>query len=177
MAGRVLSVSISSSFGKVEVHVAHIPCGSSPPGYIKFETLHGINKMLSQNVRHHRLLCGDFNAPQYERQDGRIVTWVQYERDGKIITRDEWVDSAERNIVEDLWRYDLADVFRAQKNHNYEEYSHIVRAHKQRFHRRFDHVFASSSLNAIKTKYLHTYREGNLSDHSPIQVDFSPREI
>jgi exonuclease III len=38
--------------------------------------------------------------------------------------------------------------------------------------RRFDHVLASVSLNAVSCQYLIELREQGLSDHSPIEVGF-----
>jgi len=43
-----------------------------------------------------------------------------------------------------------------------------------RIGRRFDHVFASRDLNAVRCQYLHSLREAGLSDHSAIEVDFEP---
>ena len=45
---------------------------------------------------------------------------------------------------------------------------------RHRIGRRFDHVFASRDLNAVRCQYLHSLREAGLSDHSAIEVDFEP---
>ncbi len=66
---RVLSAKVITPRGNIEFHTTHIPPGSSN-GWIKIVTLEGIYQRLARQTKIPRILCGDFNAPQEERQDG-----------------------------------------------------------------------------------------------------------
>lgn len=183
---RILSVTVDSPFGTVEIHNTHIPPGSSN-GWTKIEMLEGIYKRLAHNSAISRIVCGDFNAPQRELPSGYTVTWGQEicengqiscegswrDQQGREDTSERW-DAAERNIFERLADYDLRDVYRTLHGYKVEGYSHYV---QKRVGRRFDHVFASASLNAVWCEYLHPLREEGLSDHSPIMVVFEPKKV
>jgi endonuclease/exonuclease/phosphatase family metal-dependent hydrolase len=41
--------------------------------------------------------------------------------------------------------------------------------------RRFDHVFASTSLNPLSCTYLQKFRESGLSDHAALEAVFLPQ--
>ena len=72
------------------------------------------------------------------------------------------------------WCHDLPDVFRLLHGYEIQEFS-IAMNHKGKItRRRFDHVFASKILNPSSCQYLHEWREQGMSDHSPLEVDFSP---
>ena len=70
---RILSADILTDKGKIEIHNAHIPPGSSN-GWIKIQMLEGIYKHLAIKTNKLRILCGDFNSPQSEKNGG-IITW------------------------------------------------------------------------------------------------------
>lgn len=180
---RVLSALIESPCGAIELHTTHIPPGASN-GWIKIEMLEGIFARLACESQRPRLLCGDFNTPQEEMLDGTIVTWGQWKLpDGRVAGDGTWRDPhgredtnarwdmGERNVLEGLSRYDLQDVYRLLHGYARQDFSHYVH---RKIGRRFDHVFASRSLNAVNSEYLHSFREGELSDHSPIEVIFEP---
>jgi exonuclease III len=170
---RVLSVIVESSIGLIEVHTTHIPPGVSND-WIKIETLEGIYKRLAKRSVHPRILCGDFNAPQFEEPDGHIITWGQrILKSGEVVLRDphgRW-DRGERNVLEGLAKYDLQDAFRAVNGYKVQQFSWYW---NNRIGRRFDHIFAAKSLNLIKCRYLHDARKNGLSDHSPIEGVFRP---
>jgi exonuclease III len=66
----------------------------------------------------------------------------------------------------------LADVYSSLHRVGDREYSWYTNRRGHRQGRRFDHVFASARLHAVRCEYLHTLREAGLSDHSPIEVSF-----
>jgi exonuclease III len=176
-AERVLSVVIDSPCGSVELHTTGIPPGSSN-GWIKIEQLEGIYRRLARPCGSHGILCGDFNAPQAEGPDGTVVTWAQKMfPDGRVVLvprrADRW-DRGERNVLTGLAGYDLGDVYRRLHGCSVREYSWYWRGKGRSVGRRFDHVFASHSLNPSACHYLHSMREFGLSDHSPVDVVFSP---
>lgn len=59
---RLLSVSIMTLTGELEVHSAYIPPGSSH-GLIKVKTFEAIYRRLARSCDRARVLCGDFNTP------------------------------------------------------------------------------------------------------------------
>jgi exonuclease III len=128
-----------------------------------------------------RILCGDFNSPQEEKANGEVITWGQeIASNGKVTVWGRWKgdtgkrwDSAERNVLLGLGRFDLRDVFRALHGYRRQEFSFYARPKAGLFGRRFDHVFASTSLKPTACIYIHAFREAGLSDHSAIEVTFS----
>ena len=173
---RLLSAAIQSPFGQVELHAAYIPPGSSH-GWLKVETLEGIFKRLSRPSRRPRILCGDFNTPQAECEDGRVITWGECMKNGTIRLdkkRGERWDHAERNILVGLADYDLYDVFRELHGYAFQDFSWFITRNQKTIARRFDHIFASRILNPVSCVYLHTFREHGLSDHSAIEACFQP---
>jgi exonuclease III len=85
----------------------------------------------------------------------------------------QW-DTAERSILTGLADFDLFDVYRQIHGYERQEFSYSFTRKGRTVARRFDHVFASRSLNAVSCRYLIKLREQGLSDHSPIEVVFSP---
>ena len=125
-----------------------------------------------------RILCGDFNSPQLETTDGRIVTWGQRVReDGEAVVKrgyEEW-DAGERKVLEGLAEYDLPDVYRSLNGYEVQQFSWFLKRKGQVVvKRRFDHIFASRVLNAVECKYLGDVVEQGLSDHAAIEAVFEP---
>ena len=175
---RVLSCVVETPWTEIEFHATHIPPGITH-GWIKIETLREIYRRLVLPSGIPRILCGDFNTPQEETSSGEVITWGQRRRrDGSVLyKRDrgkEW-DQGEREVLVGLAAYDLPDVFRLLRGYKTQEFSWYWRGKHKRIGRRFDHVFASRSLNPIGCRYLHDLRDvDRLSDHAPIEVDFMP---
>ena len=126
-----------------------------------------------------RILCGDFNSPQWETTDGQIVTWGQkIRKDGRIVVMDgyERWDAGERSVLEKLAEYDLPEVFRSLNGYKVKAFSWFLNNREKAIKRRFDHVFASSVLNAVKCQYLVDVVEQKLSDHAAIETVFEPKK-
>lgn len=174
---RVLSTTIEAPTGPIELHTAHIPPGSSN-GWIKIDTFEGIYNRLAMTSDVPRILCGDFNSPQFEKLDGTIVTWGQKEKpNGEVYIKrnyQRW-DAGERSVIEGLTEFDLPDVYRLLNGYGVQDYSWILwRKGRVISRRRFDYIFASRELKPIKCHYLHNFRESGASDHSAIEAVFSP---
>jgi len=154
---RVLSVVVAAPFGEIELHTAYIPCGASHD-WIKIRTFEGIFTRLARDTKRPRILCGDFNTPQEETQEGLVMTWGQRKkRNGDLAFRKRWGkrwDEGERNILTGLARYNLADAYRSLYGYGAEDWS-WQDAKQNGVRRRFDHVFASSSMSRQKLEYLH----------------------
>jgi exodeoxyribonuclease III len=182
---RVLSAVCHSPWGDIEIHTAGIPPGASN-GWLKVQMFEGIYRRLACVVEIPRILCGDLNAPQAESFGGQITTWGQdIKPDGSVTTWKTWRDAsgyvdtgerwdlAERSVLAGLAKYDLPDVFRSLHGYGVVEYSWYWKGKGRCIGRRFDHVFASRQLHAVRCEYLHALREMGLSDHSAIEVDFA----
>jgi len=174
---RLISVLVHSPRVNFEFHVVHIPCGASH-GYLKIETFEGIyNFLAKKNNKYPRILCGDFNSPQAETMSGEVITWGQkIRKDGQIKLKNGakkgW-DAGERSIIQRLAEYDLRDIFRHLNGYESQEFSWLFRRKgKIVSRRRFDHIFASKALNPDTCRYIHSFREELLSDHSAIEATF-----
>jgi len=171
---RLLSVLVQHPKQDFELHTAYIPPGN-PHGWLKIEIFEGIYNYLAQHSDIPRILCGDFNSPKQELPDGRTLLWGQrLTRNGLIETPKEprW-PQGERLVIRDLAEFDLEDIYRQLNGWEAEDYSWVVwRKGKIVSQRRFDHVFASRSLNPVDCRYIHEVRENWLSDHSAITVEF-----
>ena len=176
---QALSVVVDSPWGEIELHTVHIVPGSSH-GWKKIEMFEGIYQHLCGQSNRPRILCGDFNSPQLETTDGRIVTWGQrIRKDGRIVVMrgyERW-DAGERSVLKELAEHDLPDVFRSLNGYAVEEaFSWFSKNRGKATKRRFDHVFASGVLNAVKCQYLVDVVEQKLSDHAAIEAIFEPKK-
>ncbi len=174
---KVLSCYLIGPWGDIQVHTAHVPKGKNND-VRKIQTLEGIYNGLAIESRYPRILCGDLGIPQEETASGVIVTWGQkVKRSGEITLQPYWGqkwDTRERNILEGLEKYDMTDAFRMVNGRGKRESSFFEIENGRRNGRRYDHIFASASLNPVECRYLHYLREHRLSEHSPIEAVFDP---
>lgn len=159
----VLSVVLNSPWGEIEVHSAHVPNGESYK-WNKVKTFEGIFRRLARPSPLPRIVCGDFNSPRNEKEDGSVTPWGP---------RVRWAP-AELSVIRGLAEFDLADVYRSLHGYGRTDFSWYSNRSGRSQGYRYDHVFASRSLNAVECAYLHSFREEGLSDHCPIEVDFAP---
>jgi exonuclease III len=160
----IASAVLRHPFGSCEVHTIHVPPATVVGWLNKVATLDGVFERLARDTELPRILCGDFNSPKEEYADGRIIPF------GSMRTPQP---ESELRILKDLERFDLFDVYRQLHGYSATDSSWYWSGHGRKIGRRFDHVFASRSLNATSCHYMHTFREDRLSDHSAIEVTFS----
>lgn len=161
---QALSAEFFTPFGRVEGHTVHVLPGSQY-GETKPEMFRAIYERLAvADPPDYRFLCGDFNSPKEESDDGDVMVWGSDE---------DWIE-AERSVMVDLAAYDLADAYRDVNGYGDDAYSWVAENRGSEFPRRFDHVFASQQLHATEATYLHEYDE--LSDHTPLEVVFTPQD-
>jgi exonuclease III len=166
---RVLSVVIESPWGQLEVHNAHVPNGSTY-GLIKVATFESIYERLARPNGRHRILAGDLNAPQAETTAGEVVTFAnRHPEHGE-----RW-DAAERSVLTGLAEWDLPDLYRQLHGYAVHEVTWERATRNGSTGRRFDHVFASASLNGAACDYVHGWRP-ELSDHSAVEAVFEPAD-
>ena len=175
-----VSVLVDSPWGNFEVHTIHIPNGSGA-GWDKITTCEGIFNRQIQQSGTSQIICGDLNTPQAETPDGQIVTWGQELLNGKATVWGKWKgdtgerwDRGERNLLQGLSAIDVVDIFRALHGYNIQEFSYYRDKKDKTSGVRFDHILASRYLNPITCRYIHEWREQNLSDHSAIEGVFAP---
>jgi endonuclease/exonuclease/phosphatase family metal-dependent hydrolase len=174
---KTLSVVVKTYQGEVVVHTAHIPPGSSN-GWVKVETLEAIRAGILANGGYSQILTGDFNTPQLELPNGTAVTWAQrldtaglprLKRQIRGGSSSRW-DAAERGVLTELRAVGVRDVFREVVGYGVSEGSWAPRTDSAL--RRYDHILASSSLEARRCEYLHAPRLQGLSDHSALEAHF-----
>jgi exonuclease III len=124
-----------------------------------FETVY---EMLTDGEERTRLVAGDLNAPKAELPDGQAVPFG-YDKGPELSQRQV---NAELNLLKGLGHLALLDVFRTQ--HGFGDLEVPDTSWKNK---RFDHLFASQSLEPERCFYDH---EGlACSDHAPLIADFS----
>ena len=167
MGELVLSTLLETPSRTLEVINTHVPNGSDYR-WQKVEHLEALYRYLVRPGPAPRVLCGDFNSPRQEREDGTVVTWGQSELGNPRPSRGQRWDAAERGVILGLAPFGVVDVFRSL--HGYEARDGSWAPPKGP-ERRFDHVFAAPELGAESARYLHEWRH-ILSDHSPLEVVF-----
>ena len=155
-----LSVKVVTPTGDMQFHCVHIPNGSSHK-WEKIETFEGIYSKLARFSDVPRILCGDFNSPKEELDNGDIVPW----RPGNP----RW-SNGELSVISGLSKFNLPDVYRKLHGYPPRDFSWYPRPH---IGRRFDHTFASNELSPYECTYIHEWRTDKLSDHSAIETVFA----
>lgn len=166
---KLLSGVLASPGGELEVHVAHLPPGVSYPEE-KMATFEAIYRRLATPSTRPRILCGDLNTPKAETAEGDVMTWA----DDHPAMRERW-DAAERSVLQGLALFELPDLYRQLHGYGQSEATWIPRGNGE-VTRRYDHVFASPSLNPVSCEYIHAFREAKMSDHSPVEAVFDWRK-
>ena len=155
-----LSMLIHTPCGDIQFHCVHIPNGSSH-GWEKIDSFEAVYSKLAQSSKLPRILCGDFNSPKEELDNGDIIPWSR--------PSPRW-SQGELSVISGLSEYDLPDIYRRLNGYPPKDFSWYWRDRG----RRFDHIFASAVLNPFECQYIHEWRTGKLSDHSAIEAVFKP---
>jgi exonuclease III len=175
---RVLSAAVVTPRGAIVIHTTHIPPGCTN-GWMKVEMLEAVSAVASAPSPTPCILCGDFNVPQVETAQGRIVTWAEElvkVGEPRLCRRKQggdarrW-DAAERTVMEGGPQRNLIDAFRQLHGYGREEFSWFVRRGTNRTGRRFDHIFCSRDVGVERCEYVQSVREDGLSDHAALELD------
>lgn len=110
-----------------------------------------------------RILAGDFNSPKAELPGGTVIPFG-FDRNPPL--RERWI-RAELNIHTGLEACGMVDVFR-----HIHGYGDIDVEDTSFQSKRFDHIFASKTLNPERCRYNHDGYD--CSDHAPIVAEFDP---
>jgi endonuclease/exonuclease/phosphatase family metal-dependent hydrolase len=166
-------VSVTVNGRSIAVITAHIPNGSTY-GWEKIDTFNVLQTLVQQAKDRPCIVTGDFNEPQFEMQNGHIVTWGQEpdgrggfrlesawtDRSGRTGTGREW-DAAVRWVFE---KSGLRHAYWEAHGHGTMDVSHVSRGQK----RWFDHMFLSAEFHVEQCDYLHKLRALGCSDHSAL---------
>ena len=145
----------------------HSPISPSP-GLAKVLTHEALHAHLSAG-RGPRALCGDFNTPRKEHPDGRAWTFAR-DRYGRLRPeRGERWDEAELALIRGLEPAGFRDAFRAL--HGYERRELSWEWPRWGGGYRLDHLIVSAEVGVSRMEYLHDWRRGGLSDHSPFLAE------
>lgn len=164
----IASAVLHGPFGLCEVHTIHVPPATVVGWLNKAATFDGLFERLARPADLPRLLCGDFNSPKEEHSDGEVIPF------GNRRTRQR---EAELRVLKGLEPFDLIDVYRQLHGYQANDFSWYWRGGGRSIGRRFDLVFAVRSLHATSCRYVHSFREDRLSDHSAIEVIFTPQSL
>lgn len=175
---RVLSCFITVGDHQIMLHTTHIPPGSSN-GWVKIQMINGIvEHLIKQQNEHEQILCGDFNTPKFESPENGLVTFGQnINKNGKVTAKkrfrnglgSDW-DKGERSLFVKLPEHGILELFRIHNPNDYTSFSWQFSRKGKKFTNRFDHIFASQTLDCLDCSYLET--AGEISDHLPITAMF-----
>lgn len=172
----VISAHVEFPFGAVEVHNIHVPSIGSYELGVKIGFMEAVYAQMAVRSSVPRILCGDFNSPMRELENGQLITFGQRQRaDGTYVTVKGWerMEAAERGLLEGLRAFDLHDVYRAVHGYAIHDASWYAKNKGREFGFRLDHVLASAALKPRNFCYLHDLRQNNLSDHAAAEAVFA----
>jgi exonuclease III len=166
-----VSAVAETELGPVEVHGVHVPNAAN--GWVKVRTLEAIRHGLAAAGPGARVLCGDLNTPRRELPSGETISFAR-DTHGRLRPErgEEW-DSAELGVVPGLRELGYRDAFRSLHGYGSREPSWTwkrIAGHRGGW--RLDHLFASTELTPVACRYLHEWRDEDLSDHSALEADF-----
>ncbi len=170
---RLLSVLVKRPKGRFELHTVHVPPGSQA-GWRKIDTLRAVAKRMAMPCTLHRILCGDFNEPREDLPGGGVVSGAGHNRYSKKDPKG-WHEAVE-SIFLGLPENGMRDVFRTVHG---EKVRGMV-SHKPRklgIPHRYDHVFATDTLEPVHAHYLPEEMWADDSDHAPAEVVFQDPRV
>ncbi len=147
----------------VRVLGVHIPTWSNG-AEAKMQTQEGVCAYLA-TCEGLTVLCGDFNSPKEELEDGTIVVFMR--------PKDVRGSAAELGLLTaSTADGPLVDAFRAVNGWTADDRSWFWKNRGKTGGFRLDHIFASRHLRPVACWYGHSLRLGGMSDHSPIVAEF-----
>lgn len=169
---RLLGVEVAAPRGRFRLLNVGVPPGCTND-WTKIQTIEACLRVMAGPHTSPLIVVGDFNTPQDEGRDGRIVTWGQTIRPDGTVRLDRGMsrwDRAERGLFEADGQHRLRDAFRDLHGFGRPAASWYWRSGRRRIGRRFDHCFVSPEVTVQRCEYLHALRVRGLSDHSPLEV-------
>jgi endonuclease/exonuclease/phosphatase family metal-dependent hydrolase len=153
----------------IEVFNLHSPI-SSKPDQVKVRTLEAVAAHISKPSATPRIVCGDFNTPQYESREGEVSSFARTRAGRLRPDYGERHDRAELGIVVGITEHGFEDAFRTLHGYLRRDRSWLYPNGKMGY--RLDHVF-SRGLRVLECDYRHDWRDRGLSDHAAIWALFA----
>ncbi len=152
-----------------EIVNVHSPI-SPKPDLAKVRTHEAVHAHLAARAGP-RVVCGDLNTPRKEHPDGRVWTFAR-DRYGRLVPeRGERWDAAELALIRGLEPFGFRDAFRERHGAERREFSWEWPQWGGGY--RLDHLIASADVKVDEVRYLHDWRRGGRSDHSPLLAEVS----
>lgn len=169
---RLLAVEVAAPGGGFRLLNVGVPPGATN-GWTKVGTIEACLRVMAGARGRPLIVVGDFNTPQDEGRDRRIVTWGQTILGDGTVRLDRGMlrwDLAERGLFEGNGLHRLRDAFRDLHGFGRRASSWYWRSGHRRIGRRFDHCFVGPEITVKACEYLHDLRRRGLSDHSPLEA-------
>jgi exonuclease III len=159
-----LACSFATRQGPLDLINTHMPNGSDPKhGDLKLNAFDAVYDACAIEGRT-RVLCGDFNSPVLETEDGYIKC--------SSTPGDDWF-GREWLVMAGLKHFGMVDSFRTFHGYSVPAHSHAKPQYGEDWVRRFDHVFTSTDLEVEGCRYHTSWMDQGASDHAPIEVDLA----
>jgi exonuclease III len=117
-------------------------------------------------------VCGDFNTPRRELENGEVISFARDSRGRLRLERGAEWDEAELGVVPGLSELGYRDAYRSVHGYGSREPSWTwqrISGHGGGW--RLDHLFTSAELEPVACLYHHAWRDEGLSDHSALEAD------
>ena len=153
----------------IEVFNLHSPI-SQKPNQVKVRTLEAVAAHISRPSDAPRIVCGDFNTPQYESREGEVSSFARTRAGNIRPDYGERHDQAELGMVVGITKHGFEDAFRTLHGYLRRDRSWLYPHGKMGY--RLDHIFARG-LRVLDCDYRHDWRDRGLSDHAAIWALFA----
>lgn len=147
---------IESPDGAFELVGVYVPSIARRDG-VKVPTQHAMNARMAHAATRPHIICGDFNSPKAESEDG-VTLFFKPSRPIEY--------AGEHALMDGLFEYGLRDAFRDANGHADPAPSWFWKNRGRTGGYRLDHIFVSPHFQVHRCWYDHAVREQGLSDHS-----------
>ena len=159
----------------VSIHNTHPPPGVSR-GILKVRHFEAVARRIDEEGDKPTILCGDFNAPLLEDEEGPNETG----RPKRDAPRGGWGELGERwNAAEIsvLAHRRLRDVYRDVRSPGdpFPASHYTVSVAQKKGAKRYDYVFASAHFETASCRYLTDWLEDGYSDHAAVAAELRLR--
>lgn len=147
---------IESPEGRFDLVGVYVPSIARKDG-VKVPTQHAMNARMAHAATRPHIICGDFNSPKSETEEG-VTLFFKPSRPLEY--------AGERALMGGLLDYGLRDAFRECNGYADASPSWFWKNRGRTGGYRLDHIFVSPHFDARRCWYDHRVRERGLSDHS-----------
>ena len=147
---------VDSPDGAFELVGVYVPSIARKDG-VKVPTQHAMNARMAHAAKRPHIICGDFNSPKSETEDGMTLFF----KPSRPLEH-----AGEHALMGGLFDYGLRDAFRECNGYADPAPSWFWKNRGRTGGYRLDHIFVSPHFEVRRCWYDHGVRERGLSDHS-----------